>query len=126
MRPAGERATLVKALLTVAVTDRRKPARRFLEGLCTSELRYIASYFGACLLESALQSRPVSRGQMAWEIQQYECCRMMGSGWQSGGNGCRKQAVLLSEDSQHKMILLLEYLSSCQCGAAVKVPAGSA
>ena len=51
---AGERASLVRALSTVALTDRRRVARRFLQGLSTEELRYIASYFGACLLESEL------------------------------------------------------------------------
>ena len=115
---ASERAVLVQALSTVAVTNRRKRARRFLEGLSTDELRYIASYLGACLIESALSSRPVSRGQIACQIQQYECCRMQFTGWGA--------PFSWSGDVQHKMILLLEYLSSCQCRAAVEVTAGSA
>jgi hypothetical protein len=110
---AEERATLVKALLTVAVNDRRRRARRFLLGLSTDEMRYIASYLGACAIESALQPRSVPRCQLAREIQEYECCR---ASWQGQ----------FSRDVEHKMIVLLEYLSSCECGAAVRVAAGSA
>ncbi|MBI3665342.1 MAG: hypothetical protein HY236_03820 [Acidobacteria bacterium] len=100
----------------MAVTDRRKRARRFLQGLSTDELRYMASYLGACLLESDLHPRYVSRGEIAWEILQYECCRDL--------NPQHTQRV--SCDVEHKMILLLEYLSSCRCGVALKVAAGSA
>lgn len=114
MPVATERVSLVKALSTVALTSRRKTARRFLEGLSTEELRYIASYFGACLLESALRSEPASRNQMAWDILQYEFGRAMGAA------GC------CPNDLEHKMILLLEYLSSCRCETALRIPAGSA
>ena len=116
VQSAGERATLVKALSIVAVTDRRTRARRFLQGLSTDELRYIASYLGACLLESDLRSRSVSRDEIAWEILQYEWCRKREP----------QRALVVSGDVEHKMILLLEYLSACQCGAALKVAAGSA
>jgi hypothetical protein len=112
---AGERVSLVRAISTVALTERRRPARRFLQGLSTDELRYIASYLGACLLESELHSGATSRHQIAWDILQYECCR-------------RGFPVALAgdEDAEHKMILLLEYLSCSRCAAAVKVAAGSA
>ena len=86
-------------------------ARRFLLGLSTEELRYIAPYFGACLLESEFQTRPASRREIAGEILQYESC-------------CASRAM--SGDTQHKMILLLEYLSSCQYATAMKIAAGSA
>lgn len=112
---ASERVSLVKAISTVALTERRRPARRFLQGLSTDELRYIASYLGACLLESALHSRATSRHQIAWDILQYECCRR---GFPLALQG--------DEDAEHKMILLLEYLSCSRCAAVVKVSAGSA
>lgn len=111
----GERVSLVRALSTVAVGERRRTARRFLQGLSTEELRYIASYLGACLLESALHSRASTRHQIAGDILQYECCRQGAPLALEAGGGC-----------EHNMILLLEYLSCAQCGAAVKVPAGSA
>ncbi len=113
MPVASERASLVRALSAVAVTERRKKTRRFLEGLSTSELRYIASYLGACLLESALYSDQVSRRQIASDIAQYECRRC--------GSGCG-----FSGDVEHQMILLLEYLSACRRSVAVNVVAGSA
>lgn len=114
MPVASERASLVRALSTVAFNDRRRMALRFLQGLSTEELRYIASYFGACLLESAIHGEPVSRSQIAGEILQYECCRV--------GSSLRG----IPEDLEHKMILLVEYLSCCRCVAALKIPAGSA
>jgi len=78
----------------------------------------MASYVGACLIESAVGDTPVSRGQIAWEILQYECQRT--------GQWRRPNLCLNCDDSEHKMILLLEYLSSCRCAVALKVPAGSA
>ena len=114
MPVASERASLVKALSTVAISDRRRIARRFLLGLSQEELRYIASYFGACVLETALQSEPLSRTQIAWEVLQYECSR-------NGDHACT-----LSPDLEHKMILLLEYLSCCRSLPALQIPAGSA
>jgi len=112
---AGERTSLVRALSQVALDERRKTTRRFLQGLSTEELRYIASYLGACLIESALYPRTSSRDQIAGDILHYECSR----------RGC--PAALRSDgDAEHNMILLLEYLSCCQCGAGVKVAAGSA
>ncbi len=113
MPVASERASLVKALSAVALTDRRGSACRFLQGLSTSELRYIASYLGACLLESAFHAQPASRNQMAEEILHYECC-------------CTLGCPSFSDDAEQKMILLLEYLSCWRCSEAVKITAGSA
>jgi hypothetical protein len=55
-------------------------ARRFLQGLSSDELQFIAEYLGACILESA------------------------GPGQGSTGY-CQE-----TPDQDHKMILLLEYL----------------
>ena len=112
MLVASERASLVKALSAVALTDRRRKARRFLEGLSTNELRYIASYLGACVLESGLHADPESRSQVLWQIAQHECSR-------TDGCACAGSA-------EHQMILLVEYLKSCRCADAVKMAAGSA
>ena len=114
MPVASERASLVRALSTVAISDRRRIARRFLLGLSQQELRYIASYFGACVLETAMQSEPLSHTQIAWEVLQYECSR-------TGDHACT-----LTPDLEHKMILLLEYLSCCRSVPALQMTAGSA
>ncbi len=112
---SGERASLVRALSTVALVERRRTVRRFLQGLSAAELKYIASYLGACLLESELHTRGASRDQIAWDVVHYECCRR-GSPLFSGCAG----------DAEHNMILLLEFLSCCQPTEAWRVPAGSA
>ena len=117
-----ERATLVKALSSVAVTERRRQIRRFLVGLSAAELRYIAGYLGACLIESTLQHRSVPRAQIACEILRYE-------GFQVGKDEVvcwSRPAPPASGDLEHRMIVLLEYLSSCQCAAGVPIAAGSA
>jgi hypothetical protein len=111
---AEERVTLVRALSALAVLGRRKSARRFLQGLSNDELRYMAGYMGACIIEWALSPRRLTRCELASEIQEYECCRMVPPGMQ------------FYSDLEHKMILLLEYLSACGCAAATRVTAGSA
>ena len=111
MLVVSERASLVKALSAVALTDSRRKARRFLQGLSTNELRYIASYMGACLLESALHDEPESRSQVLWEIAQHECRR---------GGDCECSNV------EHQMILLVEYLRSCRRPDTAEMAAGSA
>lgn len=125
MNAASERATLVKALSTVIPTDRQR-ARRFLQGLSTEELRYIAGYFGACLLEAELASQSVSRGDIAWEVLHYECCRAGEHGRPARFQAWTGPETGFAEDIEHKMILLVEYLTSCRCGAALEVAAGSA
>ena len=123
MQRAQERVTLVRALSAVAMGNRRISARRFLQGLSNDELRYIASYLGACLLESALQSRSVTRCQLAREIEHYECCRQIHLGECAGfGVG----PADFAGDVEHKMILLLEFLSSCGSVASIPVAVGSA
>ena len=119
---AAERTTLVKAIASVVEVERQTMARRFLQGLSTDELRYFASYLGACMIETALRPRRISRRQIAWEILQYECCRRK----QCALPGCGGPGAYLSDNVQHKMILLLEYLTSCQCSVPVPVPAASA
>jgi hypothetical protein len=89
------RASLVAALVSCADTPRKPRARRFLSGLSSDELQFIAEFLGACLLESA-KDRCVSRAEVAERISRYrEAC----------GN-----LDLRQEDLEHKMILLLEFL----------------
>ncbi len=91
------RGVLISAL--VGYTDRSLKARsrRFLQGLSSDELQFIAEYLGACILESAgTASR--SRGELAIRVVQFQAAR----------------AHALSVDEDHKMILLLEFL--CHSG----------
>jgi hypothetical protein len=47
------RKTLVAALVACADSQRKPTARRFLRGLSSDELQFIAQYLGACILGCA-------------------------------------------------------------------------
>ena len=94
------RSTLVAALVSCAGRPVKIRARRFLLGLSSDELQFIAGFLGACILESS-GDRCASRAQLAERIAAYQDAR-------NGRTRCR------SDDQEHKMILLLEYL--CRCG----------
>jgi len=95
------RNALVAALISCADRPLKPKARRFLVGLSSDELQFIAEFLGACILESTEKGR-CSRSELAERIAQFQRGRPRCS------PGC-------SEDQDHKMILLLEYL--CRSGS---------
>ena len=107
MHVRRERASLVTAISSMSTSGRREAARRFLEGLSTDELQYIAAYFGARLLEPGPNGCEQSRDEMAHQIEQYEGKRKTPR--RSNGS----QSPPASYDVSHRMIVLLEYLSAC-------------
>jgi hypothetical protein len=92
------RNSLVAALVACADRPMKSKARRFLAGLSSDELQFIAGFLGSCILES------------------------QGDGTCDRAMPARK----LSADEELKMILLLEYLccSGLQKGP-LTVPASS-
>ena len=80
------RSALVTALVARAENPVKSPLRRFLRGLSRDELEFIASFLGACILES-VETRP-------------------SMSWNSDG----------VEDHDLKMILLAEYLCRSRIG----------
>jgi hypothetical protein len=74
------RSALVTALVSCSDITLKSKARRFLQGLSSDELQFIAEYLGACILES--------RGPC-----------------QGAAGYCSE-----TPDQDHKMILLVEYL----------------
>jgi hypothetical protein len=98
-RPAVRNA-LVAALVSSADRPLKPRARQFLLGLSFDELQFIAEFLGACILESTEKGR-CSRWELAERIAQFQ-------GRLRCSPGC-------SEDQDHKMILLLEYL--CRSGS---------
>ncbi|MBI1788850.1 MAG: hypothetical protein HYR60_15025 [Acidobacteria bacterium] len=92
MTSGSARAELVTSLSAMVCATHKRAARRFLQGLSSDELRYIAEFMGSCLLEG---EHPClcSRTQLAEAIQRFD-------GTRPGGNG----------DRAHKMVLLFEYL----------------
>lgn len=91
----NDRAALVKVLSSMSSAGRRGAAVRFLEGLSSDELRYIASYFGARLMDPDLAPGP-DRDSAARRVSDYQL---------------RAKPVASTGDVSHKMILLLEYLN---------------
>jgi hypothetical protein len=89
---SADRTALVQALSAIAEGTRRNAARKFLEGLSSDELRYIAEFFGASCLDPDLKPGQ-TRDLAARCIERFQ--RMHGS----------------SVCANHKMILLLEFLS---------------
>ena len=104
---------LVEALCSCVGDRRRGTARRFLQGLSAGELEYIAEFLGSCILE-AEQHLGATRWQLAEDVARFERCR-------------RAAAPLSapSQDEDHKMILLLEYLSRCATQSAFARAAGT-
>ncbi len=108
-----ERLTLVKAVSSLSAASRREAARRFLEGLSSDELEYIAAYFGARLIESRPTSPALTRDEIALCIQRYD-----------GAAGPSSS----ESRSTHRMMILLEYLSMNRASQSetVLAPAGAA
>ena len=92
------RSALVAALVARAENSPKSRVRRFLRGLSCDELQFIASFLGACILESAGKPHGArSNSSEVLEFQQREWVPDRGL-----------------EDRDLKMILLLEYL--CRSG----------
>ena len=110
MPAAAKKSALVRALSTCVEDLQVRPTRRFLQGLATDELQYIAEFLGSCILESGGRCR-CSRTQLAEAITQFERSRHTAPSPAT----CRCAAgSLQDQDQEHKMILLLEYL--CRSG----------
>ena len=101
----AKKSALVCALIACLENSQKRPTRRFLQGLATNELQYIAEFLGACILESGARCRG-NRTELAEAIKQFERNRHGASGMSCGRDHL--------QDQEHKMILLLEYL--CRSG----------
>lgn len=117
MPAVANKSALVCALCACANQAQKREARRFLQGLCTDELQYIAEFLGAWILEDrGLQQ--CGREKLAEAIEQFEHARRHLS-----SASLRRPAP----GQEHKMILALEYL--CRSGLtqlSFKVGAGQA
>ena len=90
------RRSLVSALAACADPRRRFGARRFLAGLSTDEMRFIAEFMGASVIEAG-PADGCSRAELGERIDQFRVSR--------AGARCA------GSDLEHKMIVLLEFLS---------------
>ena len=94
------RDSLVAALVACADQPLKSEARRFLAGLSSDELQFIAEFLGSCVLESQVRYA-CNRAELAERIARFHQVRA-------------DRAQRCSTDQAHKMILLLEYL--CRSG----------
>jgi hypothetical protein len=94
------RNSLVAALVAWADESLRTNARRFLAGLSSDELLFIAGFLGSCILESQAGCAR-NRTEVVERIQQFQQVRA-------------DRARMRASDQELKMILVLEYL--CQSG----------
>ncbi len=91
------RSSLVAAIVSCVDASLRRKARRFLVGLSSDELEFIADFLGSCILESLEPCRRQSRAELSARIAEFQQARLT-------------RVRLQPEDQEHKMILLLEYL----------------
>jgi hypothetical protein len=104
---------LVAALVACADQPLKSTARRFLDGLSSDELQFIAEFLGSCMLEPQVRYAR-NRAELAERIARFERARA-------------DRARMRSTDQELKMILLLEYL--CRSGVqefSMPARAGSA
>ena len=94
------RNSLVAALVACADRPLKSEAQRFLSGLSSDELQFIAGFLGSCVLESPVGGAR-TRAELAERIANFQQSRT-------------RHARLRSPDQELKMILLLEYL--CRAG----------
>ena len=85
------RHALVTALVDCVDGSARIKVRRFLQGLSADELQFLASFWGACVLEADGPS-PYDRTRLAHRIGQLQ------------------PNTAPNYDGDHKLLLLLEYL----------------
>ena len=91
------RTALFAALVECADDSRKLRARRFLTGLSADEMQFIADFLGASILDPA-PPHLRSRSEIAERIEAFHRSAAAHS---------------VSPDTEHKMILLLEYLCRC-------------
>ena len=118
-----EQSNLIDAIFSMSTAGREHVARRFLEGLSTDELRYIAAYFGTRVVDPGLPPPSQGRNQIAQSIERYEDSKQ-GPKPKTVGSDSRCCGSMAG----HQMMVLLEYLSlsSLNTPATLPVEAGCA
>ena len=94
------RNSLIAALVQCADQPVQPDAHRFLTGLSSDELQFIADFVGSCILE-AQQPWAHNRAELAGRIARFQQARA-------------HEPTARYADQELKMILLLEYL--CRLG----------
>ena len=101
----------------MSTAGREQAARRFLEGLSTDELRYIAAYLGTRVVDPSLPPPSQNRNQIAQSIERYEDTKK-GPEPKTAGSDSRCCGSMAG----HQMMVLLEYLSACSLDTPATLP----
>jgi len=101
----------------MSTAGREQAARRFLEGLSTGELRYIAAYLGTRVVDPDLPPPSQNRTQIAQSIERYEGAKK-GPRPKTVGSDTRCNGSKVT----HRMMVLLEYLSACSLDTPTTLP----
>ena len=112
-----EQSNLVDAISSMFTAGREQAARRFLEGLSTDELRYIAAYLGTRVVDPGLPPPSQDRNQIAQSIERYEDAKKGPEPKTADRDSCCSRAQVA-----HQMIVLLEYLSVCSLDTPTTLP----
>jgi hypothetical protein len=106
-RKTASRHTMILALSAWAGDGVGTRARRFLSGLSSDELQFLAEFVGACILESA------DDVETAAAMVQWRHCRMV-------------ERSLQHRDHEHKILVLREFLGRSRYQAALSSDSGPA
>ncbi len=112
-----EQSNLVDAISSMSTAGREQAARRFLEGLSTDELRYIAAYLGTRVVDPGLPPPSQDRNQIAQSIERYEGAKKGPKPKPAGSDTCCN-----GSNVAHRMMVLLEYLSVCSLDTPTTLP----
>ncbi len=112
-----EQSNLVDAISCMSTAGREQAARRFLEGLSTDELRYIAAYLGTRVVDPSLPPPSQNRNQIAQSIERYEGAKKSPEPKTAGSDSCCSRGKVA-----HQMMVLLEYLSVCSLDTPATLP----
>jgi len=113
-----EKSNLVDAISSMSTAVGEQVARRFLEGLSTDELRYIAAYFGTRVVDPGLPPPSLNRNQIAESIERYQGAKKGPKPKPADSDTCCS-----GSNVAHRMMVLLEYLSACSIDAPATLPA---
>ncbi len=112
-----EQSNLVDAISSMSTAGREQAARRFLEGLSTGELRYIAAYLGTRVVDPGLPPPSQDRNHAAQSIERYEDAKK-GPEPKTVGSDSRCWGSMAG----HQMMVLLEYLTLCSLNTPATLP----
>jgi hypothetical protein len=95
----ASRTALENALFLYAPPGCQAAVTSFLEGLAVDELRYLAEFFGSCILTSSAANLGT------WDL--------VGHRIEAAQRKLKKLRPAFHEDTEHKLLLVTEFAARC-------------